>query len=210
MIGGRDRSVRAVNTGLGRLLPRRRLQSTLPVPSESGTQREGTSVVTREASGEPGGTGPEEEKQPASSRAASVVGVTRSAREGVEACQGGGQRAAPSGAAGPTAGATPSDGGPVGLCSGMSPGRLAPLSRGIQKLAQTSLAHEGYALWGHLGFENRLRHKTQRGLEPSLVALVIAESDDQSGGGLGVGTCQKQGERVFFRPGNESGGETGT
>ena len=134
MIGGRDRSMRAVNTGLGRLLPRRRPQSTLPVPSESGTQREDTSVVTREASGEPGGTGPEEEKQPASSRAASVVGATRAAEEGVEACQGGGQRAAPAGAARPTAGAAPSDGGPAGLCFGMR-GRLAPLSRGLQKLA---------------------------------------------------------------------------
>ncbi len=209
MIGGRDRSVRAVNTGLGRLLPRRRLQSTLPVPSESGTQREGTSVVTREASGEPGGTGPEEEKQPASSRAASVVGVFRSAREGVEACQEGGQRAAPSGAAGPTAGAAPSDGGPVGLCSGMR-GRLAPLSRRLQKLAQTSLAHEGYALWGHLGFENHLRQKTQKGHELCLGVLVIADSNDQSGGCLGVGTCQKQGEWGFPRPGNESGGETVT
>ena len=134
MIGGRDRSMRAVNTGLGRLLPRRRPQSKLPVPSESGAQREDTSVVIREASGEPGGAGPEEEEQPASSRAASVVGATRAAKEGVEACQGGGQRAAPSGAAGLTADAAPSDGGPAGLCSGMR-GRLAPLSRGLQKLA---------------------------------------------------------------------------
>ena len=133
--------------------------------------------MTREASGEPGGTGPEEEKQPISGRAASVVGATRAAKEGVEACRGGGQRTAPSSAAGPTAGAAPSDGGPAGLCSGMW-GRLAPLSRGHQKLAQTSLAHEGYALWGHLGFEDRLRPKTQKGLELSLDALVIAESDD--------------------------------
>ena len=209
MIGGRGRSMRAANTGLERLLPRRRPQSTLPVPSESGTQREGTSVVTREASGEPGGTGPEEEKQPASSRAASVVGATRAAEEGVEACQGGGQRAAPTGAAGPTAGAAPSDGGPAGLCSGMR-GRLAPLSRGIQKLAQTSLAHEGDALWGDLGFENCLRQKTQKGHELCLGALVIAESNDQSRGYLGVGTCDEQGEWGFPRPGNESGGETVT
>jgi len=89
-------------------------------------------------------------------------------------------------------------------------GRFAPLSRGIQKLAQTSLTHEGYALWGHLRFENRLRQKNQKGRELSLGALVIAESNDQSGGGLGVGTCQKQSKRGFPRPGNESGGETGT
>lgn len=130
MIGGRGRSMRAADTGLGRLLPRRRPQSTLPVQSESGTQREDTSVVTREASGEPGGTSPDEEKQPASSRAASVVGATRAAKEGVEACRGSGQGAAPSRAAGPTAGAAASDGGPAGLFSGMR-GRLAPISRGL-------------------------------------------------------------------------------
>ena len=85
MIGGRGHSMRAANTGLGHLLPRRRPQSTPPVLSESGTQSEDTSVVTREASGEPGGTSPDEEKQPASSRAESVVGATRAAKEGVEA-----------------------------------------------------------------------------------------------------------------------------